>query len=86
MYYGGGMGWWGYVLMILSMVLFSGLVVAGIVALARYAGRGGQQGGPTPPAQTAQTAQQVLAERFARGEIDEDEYRRRLQILTGTLR
>ncbi|MFZ4247511.1 SHOCT domain-containing protein [Streptomyces griseoincarnatus] len=31
-----------------------------------------------PPA-----AEQVLAERFARGEIDEDEYRRRAAVLRG---
>ena len=27
--------------------------------------------------------EQVLGERFARGEIDEDEYRRRLDVLAG---
>ena len=32
-----------------------------------------------PPTQAS--PEQLLAERFARGEIDEEEYRRRLQVL-----
>ena len=77
-WYGSGMSGWGYALMTISLVLFLGLVIAGIVALVRYLGHSGQQDGggpaPSPP-------EQVLAQRFARGEIDEDEYRRRLDIL-----
>jgi putative membrane protein len=53
-------------------------VIFGIVALVRYVGRGGpQSGGPVqPPA-----PERLLAERFARGEIDEEEYQRRLAVL-----
>jgi putative membrane protein len=43
-------------------------------------GRGGQPG--AVPTHTP-TPQQVIADRFARGEIDEDEYTRRLQVLGG---
>jgi putative membrane protein len=39
-------------------------------------------GAPAGPARPA--PEQLLAERFARGEIDEEEYRRRLARLTGT--
>ncbi len=42
MYWGNGMGGWGMVLMTVSSLLFWGLVIAGIVALVRYAGRSGQ--------------------------------------------
>jgi putative membrane protein len=78
MYWGNGMGGWGMTLMTVSSLLFWGMVVAAIVALVRYAGRVGQPGvsaahGPAP--------QQLLAERFARGDIDEDEYTRRLHVL-----
>ena len=50
MYWGNGMGGWGMVLMTVSSLLFWGLVIAGIVALVRYAGRSGQPAtqGPTP--------------------------------------
>jgi putative membrane protein len=78
MYWGNGMGGWGMVLMTVSGLLFWGLIIAGIVLLVRSAGRGGQ---PGMAALQAPTPQQVLADRFARGEIDDEEYTRRLQVL-----
>lgn len=77
MYWGNGTGGWGMILMTFSGLLFWGLIVAGIVLLARSVGHGGR---PDPAA----TPQQVLADRFARGEIDEEDYSRRLLVLTGT--
>jgi putative membrane protein len=56
------------------MVSFWGLVIWGVVVLARGNG----------PARTGhRTAEAVLAERFAAGDIDEAEYRRRLEVLKG---
>jgi putative membrane protein len=78
-WYGSGMSGWGYALMTVSMVLFWGAVIFGIVALVRYAGRGGQQD-VTAPSQPS-SPERLLAERFARGEIDEEEYQRRLAAL-----
>ena len=80
-WWGEGMTGWGYAFMTVSMVLFWGVVILGIVALVRYLARSGQSAGgagvPRP------TAEQVLAERFARGEIDEQEYQSRLAALHG---
>lgn len=73
---GNGMNVWGYTLMTVSMVLFWGLVVVGVIALVRYLGRADRAVHDPRP-----TAEQVLAERFARGEIDEQEYRQRLDAL-----
>jgi len=81
-WYGSGMSGWGYALMTVSMVLFWGAVIVGIVALVRHFGRGGQQT-PAPPS-TPASPEQLLAERFARGEIDDEEYRQRLAVLHGT--
>jgi putative membrane protein len=84
-WYGSGMSGWGYALMIVSMILFWGALIAGVVALVRYFGRSGQPP-EAPPPQTppaSQTPEQLLAERFARGEIDEEEYQRRLAVLRG---
>jgi putative membrane protein len=77
-WYGHGIGGWGYGLTAIIMVLFWGAVIYGIVALVRYARRDGTQGREPvqPPA-----PEQLLAERFARGEIDEDEYHQRLTSL-----
>jgi putative membrane protein len=74
-WYGDGMGGWGYALMAVSTVLFWGLLILAVVALVRSLGRQGRSG-------TARTsAEQLLAERFARGEIDGQEYRERLDTL-----
>lgn len=81
-WWGNGMGGWGMVLMILSSLLFWALVVIGIVVLARYVGRGGQ---PAVPGDQHPTPEQILAERFACGDINEDEYTRRLQVLGGAV-
>lgn len=79
-WYGHGMSGWGYAIGAISMVLFWGAVIFGIVALVRYLGRGGTHAGePVRPP----SPERLLAERFARGEIDEDEYQRRLAALRG---
>ena len=79
MYWGDHMSGWGIAVMTISSLLFWGLIIAGIVALVRYTGRSTYTSAPPPAAGPA--PQQVLADRFARGEIDEEEYRRRLQVL-----
>ncbi len=76
--YGHDMFGWGYPFWLIGMALFWAAVIIGIVALVRYAGRSGHQAGGPP---RASSAEQLLAERFARGEIDEDEYHRRLTAL-----
>jgi putative membrane protein len=85
MWYDGGWGWGGWLVMAVIMVLFWGLVIAGLVALVHYltaTHRSHHQAGP--PAESGQgsrRAEDLLAERFARGEIDDDEYKRRLALL-----
>jgi putative membrane protein len=69
---------WGWVAMTLSMVVFWGLLITLAVVLVRGLNRpAGKADGSRP------SPERLLAERFARGEIDEDEYRRRLATLTG---
>ncbi len=78
--YGNGIGGWGYALMAVSMILFWGAVIYGIVTLVRYTRRDGpQRREPAEP--PAPEPERLLAERFARGEISEDEYHQRLTTL-----
>lgn len=77
-WYGDGMNGWGYALMTISMIVFWALVIAGGVAFLRYVSRPPQRVDAEP---FRTTSAQILAERFARGEIDEAEYRQRLQTL-----
>ncbi len=80
-WYDHNMGWWGWAGMGIGMVLFWALLIAGIVALVAYISgdRNERQipGGTTPTA----SPEQVLAARFARGEINDTEYRDRLAVL-----
>jgi putative membrane protein len=73
-WYGDGTSGWGYVLMTACMLLFLSLIIFGVIALVRYVGRTGWT-------MTANGPEQMLAERFARGEIDEQAYRRGLDVL-----
>jgi putative membrane protein len=72
--YYGGMGWGGWVLMALLMVGFWGLVVFAVVALFRGNSSSSDVMRPADP-------RRILDERFARGEIQLDEYRARKEAL-----
>ena len=70
--YGNGMGGWGFGLMTVGNLLVWALIVVGVIALLRHLSRGSAV--PRP------TAEELLAERFARGDITEQEYRNRLDV------
>ncbi|WP_396928251.1 SHOCT domain-containing protein [Mycolicibacterium sp.] len=79
------MSGWGYTGMAIGMVLFWILVIVAIIALVR------SSTGNTPTRTVVQSPpytespEQVLAARFARGEIDEAEYQQRLAVLRGNI-
>jgi putative membrane protein len=75
-WYYAGFGWGGWVVMTLSMVAFWALVVYAVVALTR----GDRQ--PDAPKDPLR----ILDERFARGEIDEEEYHRHRDTLQASAR
>lgn len=72
--------------MAIGMVLFWILIIIGIIALVRYTtGATATRVVSAPPGRGEyETPGQVLASRFARGEIDETEYRHRLGVLRST--
>jgi putative membrane protein len=74
-WYDDGVGWGGWIVMTVAMVAFWALVVFAVLALFR----GTQRSGETSPGR--QDANRILDERFARGEIDEDEYHARSGVL-----
>jgi putative membrane protein len=77
MNWGTGMSGWGMLFMTFSTLLIVGLVVGGIVFAVRQTGTRAQ---PMPP---RADPRHILAERYARGEIDDEEYQRRLGTLRG---
>ena len=82
-WHGNGMNGWGYGLMGVSMLLFWALVILGIVVLVRYLGVQDRQPSGTQPAH--RTPEQILAERFAHGDIDDEEYVQRAKTLRGQI-
>ncbi|MET0474520.1 MAG: SHOCT domain-containing protein [Mycobacterium sp.] len=78
-WYGHDMGWWGYASVAILMAVFWVLVIAAIAAMAKYlvADRPQQRDAFFASA----SPDDVLAARFARGEINEAEYRDRVAVL-----
>lgn len=80
MWHHGGWGWGGWILMALVMVIFWAAVITAVVLAIRYlAGEGSQRNQAS--AGSARPAEDVLAQRYARNEIDDDEFRQRLTLL-----
>lgn len=76
-------GWgWGHMLFgSLMMILFWGGLILLIVLAVRYLGHGSAGGGERLTG--AKTPLQILEERFARGEIDKEEFEQRKRALSG---
>ncbi|MFD8325514.1 SHOCT domain-containing protein [Streptomyces lydicus] len=87
-WYDGHLNGWGWFAMSVGMVLFWALIITVAILAFRALSRSAPLGGSSPSRRPAPPAdggpEQILAERYARGEIDEDEYRRRLATLRGT--
>ncbi|MFD6324337.1 SHOCT domain-containing protein [Streptomyces sp. NPDC058442] len=78
-WYDHGVSGWGWFAMSVGMILFWALIITAVVLLLRAVNSSHERthtlATPTP------TPEDILRERLARGEIDEEEYRRRLSTL-----
>lgn len=82
MHWGGNdIGGWGYGLLVMGMLLFWAEVVTGIVLLVRYRGANSQRHGEM---HASGLAENLLAERFARGDIDDEGFTARRTALRRT--
>lgn len=76
-WYDHGMSGWGYAWMGIGMVVFWALLIAGLVMVVRLVAGDRER----PPRLETPAAEQLLAQRFARGDIDEQEFTGRLAAL-----
>lgn len=76
----GGSGWSGWILMGAVMVLSSAALITAVVLAVRYLADSNAQRNHADSAASSQP-EDALAQLFARGDIDEDEFRRRMTLL-----
>ncbi len=77
-----GWGWVGMILGLLILLLIIALLAVGLAYLLRGLRRP-HPGGADSPDTSDQRALQILEERYARGEIDHDDYEQRRRVLEG---
>jgi putative membrane protein len=84
-YWGGGVHWWEWLIGLVGMVAFWGLIIyAGWYFFTGLTRGNTPAPGPQPgPPAGGPPAKQILDERLARGEIDAEEYRRLRELITG---
>lgn len=80
-----GWGWLGAIFGLVILLLIAAVLTAGLVYLLR-ALRHPQPGHPQPgrfnlPDESGGSARRILDERYARGEIDQDDYEQRRHVL-----
>lgn len=86
--WGNGMGAAGGVIGVVIMLAILALIVVGVVLLVRGLsgrqdyGQGGYPQGPPPGGAGPKSALQILEERYARGDIDREEFLKRRADLT----
>jgi putative membrane protein len=73
----GAGGWGGMILGPIMMIVFIALIVGAVVLVVRWTGLGS-----SALAGGANKARNILDERFARGEIDKDDYEERKRVLS----
>ena len=78
-----GMGTYGWIGMIAMLVFWFGLIALVVWAVGRAVGAGRPVVSDRP---REDPALRILSERFARGEITEDEYRKAKDVLGGSSR
>ncbi|WP_020672897.1 SHOCT domain-containing protein [Amycolatopsis nigrescens] len=83
--YSGGPSWVGWIFIVVTMLLFWAALITVITVAVKRSRRAQQAGpqvqaGPSPAAGPA-SPEAVLANRFALGEIDEEEYVKRRETL-----
>lgn len=79
-HYGGDWGWGHMIFGSVMMLLFWGVIIVGIVIVVRWLAGGVSQQSSSSSGQ--KRSLEILEERFARGEIDKEEFEERKRLLS----
>jgi putative membrane protein len=79
MMHGGNGIWGGSILMTVALVMFGALLITAVVLTVRYLIS--LPGTGSAATAGASRAESLLAERYSRGELDEEEYQQKLTVL-----
>jgi len=79
---GGGMMWFGLLMMLFGLLVFAGIILLAVWAIARFAGSERQRSSATSGSPEDPLA--ILQRRYARGEITREEYERIRADLKGS--
>jgi putative membrane protein len=79
---GGGMMWFGLLMMLFGLLVFAGIILLAVWAIARFAGGERQRSSTTSG--WSEDPLTILQRRYARGEITRDEYERVRADLKGS--
>ncbi len=74
-------GWFGWIAGPIMMILFIAVAVGAVVLVVRWLGGGPAGGGAGAGTPQGRTALDILKERYARGEIDKEEFEERRRVL-----
>lgn len=77
-----GMMWWRMLMMGLGLIVFLGLIIGGVYLIVRAVRGEDNRDGADTGVRTSSSAVGILEERFARGEIDRDEFEERRRVLS----
>ena len=82
MYYGySHMSAWGWFLMTATMLAFWGILIAAVVLVVRYVRPGASDSSAIQKNPVSESPEELLARRYANGDIDTEEYQTRMSAL-----
>ena len=74
-------GWYGWFMGPLMMIVFLAVAIVVVVLIVRWLSGGDRDAAAAPRTRAGPTPLEILEERFARGEIDKDEFEERRRVL-----
>lgn len=80
--FGTGFGMYGLFGMLFNIAILVGVVVLAVWAVQKFTGSGSGSGGGSRPYNQSLSAREILDQRYARGELNREEYQQKVQDIS----